>query len=187
MAVRFRRSICRRVATRTRKKTAGKTLGASDGGTGPNQAELDGQESPSHLPLPEVLEGFCKHLRSRRTHRSYRGMRSRLRVFFGPITPALAINSPGPEGRSNKREPRRDRYAGRHVVAKHLEEITPVVIERFIAQRLENGDWKAPKTANSLRQVLHQQGTSRAAGRTLRTECEITSRRSRPRGRRTGS
>jgi len=159
MAVWFRRSICRRMATSTYEKTAGKTHGASDDGftrTGVKQAGLDGYESPSCLPLPEVLEGFCKHLRARRTHRSYRGMRSRLRVFFGPITPALAINSSGPESGSSRCEPRRDRYVGHHVTAKHLEGITPVMIERFIAQRLESGDWKAPKTANSLRQVLHQ-------------------------------
>lgn len=111
---------------------------------------------PSTLPLPQVLEDFCEHLRARCTHRSYRGTLSRLRNFFGPITPALRVQPPGAKGASSRRKPSPDRYAGRHVVAHNLEDITPAVIDRFIAERLEGGDWKAPKTANSLRQVLHQ-------------------------------
>jgi integrase len=106
--------------------------------------------------LPQVLEGFCEHLRVKSTHRSLRGTLSRLRNFFGPITPSLYIQPPGAKDGSRRRKPVPDRYAGRHVLAQNLEDITPAVVEQFIEERLKSGDWKAPKTANSLRQVLHQ-------------------------------
>lgn len=51
-------------------------------------------------------------------------------------------------------KPQRDRYAELHVQAELLEDITPELINRFIAGRLRNG-W-SPKTANSLREILHR-------------------------------
>lgn len=54
-------------------------------------------EPLSKLPLPEVLEAFCEHLRAKWTYRSYLGMLSRLRNFFGPITSSLEIRPAGPK------------------------------------------------------------------------------------------
>lgn len=133
-----------------------RAFGTRGGGVAANPCARGGGEPTATPSLPQVLEGFCKHLRSRYTHRSYRGTISRLRSFFGPIAPSLRIQPPGAKDGSRRRRPVPDRYAGRHVLAQSLEDVTPALIERFIGERFSSGDWKAPKTANSLRQILHQ-------------------------------
>ena len=104
----------------------------------------------SRLPLPTVLECFCKYLKASRTFKSYKNDYSRLRGFFGPICESLEPGkSPGSKG------PVADKFAGKHVKAKVLEDITPQVINRFLAARIEQDSWSA-KTANLTRQLLHR-------------------------------
>jgi len=108
----------------------------------------------SRLPLPDILERFCRHIRSKQTRKSYRNDFSQLRVFFGPICKSLEI-PPVLIGVGHKsRKPRADKYANRHMTAKFLEDITPELINRFISTRVEQDDW-SPKTANNMRQTLH--------------------------------
>jgi len=112
--------------------------------------------APSKIPLPAFLEDFCKFLSTIRTKKSLSGDISVLRIFFGPVCPALELGS-----RINKRwRPGhsiriKDTMQHVHVKAQFLEEITPAKIESFLARRiLEDGI--APKTANRYREVLHR-------------------------------
>lgn len=40
---------------------------------------------PSKLPVPTILEAFCRHLKTTLTFKSYQKDFSRLRVFFSPV------------------------------------------------------------------------------------------------------
>ena len=104
------------------------------------------------LPLPVVLEVFCKHLKANRTRKSWKNDFSRLRVFFGPVCESLKPCAPG--GRKTSKV-LKDKYAHAHVKAELLEEIAPEAINRFISNRVEQDGW-SPKTANLMRQALHK-------------------------------
>ena len=68
----------------------------------------------SRLPLPVILETFCRHLMATRTYKSYKNDFSRLRVIFGPICEALKIRPPGSPS-SRRARPQPDKYAGKHI------------------------------------------------------------------------
>ncbi len=126
------------------------------------QRQIEGEEAkgellaPSKIPLPAFLENFCQFLLTIRTRKSYSADISVLRVFFGPICPSLElgshVNKPWVMD-SSKRIP--DTMEKIHVKANFLEEITPGVIEDFLARRIRE-DGIAPKTANRYREVLHR-------------------------------
>ena len=111
--------------------------------------------APSHISLPEFLGDFCRYLSTRRTRKSYSADCSSLRVFFGPICPALQLGSNTNQPYRNDKSARiEDRMRSFHVPAKYLEDVTPALIEGFITRRiLESGI--APKTANRYREILH--------------------------------
>jgi len=110
----------------------------------------------SKLPTSTILEAFCRELKATRTFKSYKNDFSRLRVFFGPICSLLKPGTPGPK--KNKKTngySTVDRYAGKHVIAAHLEDISSQVINRFIAARIQEDAW-SPKSANLMREILHK-------------------------------
>ena len=109
----------------------------------------------SKLPLPIVLENFCKYLKISRTYKSYKNDISRLRIFFGPICESLRICPPGIKRAHKYSKPVADKYAHAHVKAELLEDISPEIINRFLADRVRINDW-APKTSNLMRQILHK-------------------------------
>jgi integrase len=109
----------------------------------------------SKLPLPVILEAFCKELMATRTYKSYKNDFSRLRIFFGPICEILEPGIPGVKRHQKKRSRCFDKYAGEHVKAQLLEDISAQVINRFIAARVQKDGWSA-KTANLMRQTLHR-------------------------------
>lgn len=113
--------------------------------------------APSTTPLPEFLENFCQFLTTIRTSKSYSGDKSSLRVFFGPICPALHLGNHvnGRFREDNEERPIKDRFKRKHIPAKNLEDVTPELIESFIARRIRE-DKIAPKTANRLREILHR-------------------------------
>ena len=112
-----------------------------------SELTLGSHEVTSKLPLGPALEAFCTHLEATRTRKSYKNNVSRLRVFFGPMCEALRPSAPGAEKPGRSRRPVPDRYAGKHVQAKLLEDITPQVISRFLAARLERDGWSAKTTS----------------------------------------
>jgi len=113
--------------------------------------------APSTTPLPEFLEDFCQFLTTIRTSKSYSADTSSLRVFFGPVCPSMKlgthVNARFRQDAEGK--PLRDGFKRRHIAAKHLEDVTPELIETFIVRRIRE-DKIAPKTANRLREILHR-------------------------------
>jgi len=109
----------------------------------------------SRLPLPVVLEDFCKYLKATRTYKSFKNDISRLRVFFGPICESLKLRPSGIKRGEKTIRPVSDKYAMAHVKAQLLEDITPEDINRFLIDRAKLNSW-APKTANLMRQILHK-------------------------------
>jgi integrase len=112
-------------------------------------------ESKSLTPIVPFLEEFTGHLATARTRKSYKNDISNLRIFFGPICEALKPGGtrnrrfgPG-EGSSGK-----DRFEGRHVEVKTLEQLSANVMSNFINTRITK-DGISPKTANRMREVLH--------------------------------
>jgi len=61
--------------------------------------QIEGEEArgdliaPSRTPLPAFLEQFCQFLKTVRTRKSFKNDYSVLRVFFGPICPALMLGA----------------------------------------------------------------------------------------------
>ncbi|KPK51102.1 MAG: hypothetical protein AMK72_00385 [Planctomycetes bacterium SM23_25] len=80
---------------------------------------------------------------------------SRLRVFFGPVCKALELRPPGPQIHGPGVKPCFDKYAGRHVQARLLEQVTPEMINRFLSERVQEDGWSA-RTVNHTRQILHR-------------------------------
>jgi len=109
----------------------------------------------SKTPLSTILEALCKELRATRTFKSYKNDFSRLRVFFGPACESLLPGTPGAALGSRPATNGYDKYADRHAKAALLEDITPEVINRFLAARMQQDGWSA-KTANLMRQTLHK-------------------------------
>ena len=124
--------------------------------------QIEGEEAsgtllaPTKTPLADLVEDFCRFLKTARTRKSCVNDYSVIRVFFGPICPSLQLGS-----RVNRcwrhGEPRsvKDTKAKIHVKAQYLEEITGGVIESFITRRIAE-DGISPKTANRCREVLHR-------------------------------
>ncbi len=107
----------------------------------------------SRLPLATILMAFCAVLAATRTYKSYKNDYSRLRIFFGPICEALKPGITGVKlGTAGSVEPP-DRYAGKHVQAKFLEDVTAQQINRFLSAREQQNGW-APKTVTLMRQTI---------------------------------
>ena len=102
----------------------------------------------SKLPLPAILEAFCKELKATRTYKSYKNDFSRLRIFFGPVCDSLEVGVGGKDPKSGSRKKGYDKYQGKHVKAELLEDITSQIISRFISQRKQQDNW-SPKTIKS--------------------------------------
>ena len=109
----------------------------------------------SKTPLATILEAFCKELKATRTFKSYKNDYSRLRVFFGPLCESLLPGVPGTKLGTKSTTAGYDKYAGKHVKAALLEDITSEAINRFLAARTQQDEWSA-KTANLMRQTLHK-------------------------------
>jgi integrase len=124
--------------------------------------QIEGEEAkgellaPSKTPLPAFLQDFCQHLSTIRTRKSYSADVSALRVFFGPICPAMELGTNvNRQWRSEGSRRIADTMQAVHVKAEFLEQITGARIESFITQRMRD-DGIAPKTANRYREILHK-------------------------------
>ncbi len=119
------------------------------------QLALGELHAASQLQVPEVLEIFCRYLKATRTCKSYKNDISRLRTFFGPVCESLKPGTPGIKRTHQSSKSGKDKYAGVHVQAAYLEDISPEVINRFLSDRIKLSGW-VPKTANLMRQILHK-------------------------------
>jgi hypothetical protein len=119
------------------------------------ELSLGDLQMASQLPLVPVLEAFCKHLESTRTFKSFKNDFSRLRAFFESICQPLESCPPGVKRGQQTKKVAKHKYAGAHVQVGFLEDISPEVINRFLADRIKQDNW-APKTVNLMRQILHE-------------------------------
>jgi len=124
--------------------------------------EIEGEEAkgellaPSRTPLPAFIEDFCAFLSTIRTRKSYSADISILRIFFGPVCPALKPGSSvNKRWRVARPKPCKDTMSDIHERANFLEEITAARIEGFLTRRIRQHGI-VPKTANSCREVLHR-------------------------------
>ena len=124
--------------------------------------QIEGDEAkgellaPSRTPLPELLEDYCQFMATFRTPKSCSADVSILRIVFGPITPALELGSHANRRfRTDSARRVRDTLVPRHILAKHLEDVTGRVLEDFITTRIRE-DGISAKTANRTREVLHK-------------------------------
>lgn len=116
--------------------------------------EVTGQlDLPSKTPIVPFLESFCAFLQQHRSTHSYKADASYLRGFFGPICKALM---PGPRLRQGDEvvEARSSAWSPHRVNVRFLEDITPLVVNHFITERV-NRDGISPKTVNRTREILH--------------------------------
>ncbi len=116
--------------------------------------EVAGQlDLPTKTPIVPFIKAFCKHQRLRSTHTSYRADISYLRSFFGPICEPLE-----PIRKRKKRPGHNDQpdfsMSPHAVPVRYLEEITPTVVNHFIAERISQ-DGISAKTVNRLRGLPH--------------------------------
>lgn len=84
----------------------------------------------SKTPLSAMLESFCKELMATRTFKSYKNDFSRLRIFFGPVCDLLEPGVPGAKFGTKSDKTGFDKYAGKHIKAELLEDISTEVIKR---------------------------------------------------------
>jgi hypothetical protein len=72
---------------------------------------------PTETPVAEFLEDYCHYLEGIRTRKSYKNDVSYLRLFFGPVCPALKPgNTCNRKKRLQKEKPKvLDPLKGRHV------------------------------------------------------------------------
>jgi len=112
--------------------------------------------APSRTHLGDFLQDFCEFLSTIRTSKSYSADTSLLRVFFGPLCPALQLGSHVNRRFRDGEEPTiPDVFKRRHVKASYLEDVTPDIIEGFLSRRIRL-DGISPKTANRQREILHR-------------------------------
>jgi len=115
------------------------------------------------LPLPtrtnvtEIITRYVEHVRTVKTAKSAQTDIYYLRQVFGPICPALQINSRKASVRAMKRPPKigKDRrYKMSTLDVSYLEDITTNDISNFIGAHVRSRGL-APKTANRYREILH--------------------------------
>lgn len=162
MAAVYRRGRTFQVAYRRNGRLIQRSLGTRNERVARDRARqidrellLNEGEIVSQLPLATIVAAFCEFRRTTRPHKSYKNDLSRLRAFFGPICEALKPGLPGGVAAKLSAKPLPDKYAHAHIQAASLEDVTPAMINRFIADRIRHDSW-APKTANNMREILHR-------------------------------
>jgi integrase len=106
-------------------------------------------------PMAKLLEDFVAHLKANHRVKSVKNDLSRLRVIFGPLTPALESAT----GKDNltgevQGKPRDENSANApRVVAEYAEQIIPPLINRYLDQRAAT---VGPKTLNADREILYR-------------------------------
>ena len=109
----------------------------------------------TRTPLAKLLEDFVAHLRANHRRKSVKNDLSRLRMIFGPLTPALELaakkdNLTG-EVQGKPQEP--EATVPPRVVAEYAEQINPPLINRYLDHRAAV---VGPKTLNADREILYR-------------------------------
>lgn len=112
---------------------------------------------PTRTKVTEILTRYVEHIRTTKTAKSAQTDIYYLRQVFGPICPALQINSRKTSVRAMKRPPKPGqdrRYKMSTIDVSYVEDITTADIANFIGAHVRSRGL-APKTANRYREILH--------------------------------
>jgi integrase len=112
---------------------------------------------PTRTKVTEILTRYVEHIRTTKTAKSAQTDIYYLRQVFGPICPALQINSRKASVRAMKRPPKPGqdrRYKMSTIDVSYVEDITTAEIANFIGAQVRSRGL-APKTANRYREILH--------------------------------
>ena len=121
------------------------------------QVRGDDLPLPTRTSLTEIIARYVEHIRTTKRAKSAQTDIYYLRQVFGPICPALQINSRKASVRAMKRPPKAGqdrRYKLTTLNVSHLEDITTTDIANFIGAHVRSRGL-APKTANRYREILH--------------------------------
>jgi len=121
-------------------------------------AEFRGADNPlpTRTPIADVLTRYVKAIRGYKTPKSAQTEVYYLREAFGPICPAVAINSRRPSHKARKRPAKpgqHRRVAEMTIEVPSFEQITTAQVSEFISARVRSRGL-SPKTANHFRQIL---------------------------------
>jgi integrase len=118
----------------------------------------EGTGQPTQTPIPDILQAYAEHMRITKTAKSAQTDVYYLREAFGPVCPALEINSRRTSPKTRKRpllpgavQDHRRRAAV--IEAPCFEQITTASIAAFISGQVQSRGL-APKTANRYREIL---------------------------------
>jgi integrase len=122
-------------------------------------AQVRGEELPlpTRTDITEIITRYVEHIRTTKTAKSAQTDIYYLRQVFGPICPALQINSRKSSMRAMRKPPKPGqdrRFKMSTIEVTHLEEITTADVANFISAHVRSRGL-APKTANRYREILH--------------------------------
>ena len=123
-------------------------------------AQYRGEDNPlpTKTPLADILTRYADHIRNIKTEKSAQTDVYYLRSMFGPICPALQVNSHKASVRAMKRPPKEGqdrRFKMSTIEVSYLEQITTADISSFITSHVKNRGL-APKTANRHREIINR-------------------------------
>lgn len=113
---------------------------------------------PTRTKLPDILSRYAEYVRTTKTPKSAQTDIYYLRQMFGPVCPALQINSRKTSLRTMKRPPKPGqdrRFKMTTIEVGYLEEVTTADVSNFITAHVKSRGLK-PKTANRYREIIHR-------------------------------
>ncbi len=113
---------------------------------------------PTKTPLPEIITRYVEHIRNIKTEKSAQTDVYYLRQMFGPICPALQVNSRKQSVRALKKPPKEGqdrRFKMSTIEVAYLEQIATADISNFITSHVKSRGL-APKTANRYREIINR-------------------------------
>jgi integrase len=120
------------------------------------QFKGDDAPGPTRTRLPDILARYAEHVRATKTPKSAQVDIYYLRQIFGPVCPALAINSRRASLRAMKRPPKPGqdrRFKMAAIEVDYIEQVTTADISNFIDTHFKSRGLQ-PKTANRYREVV---------------------------------
>lgn len=123
-------------------------------------AQLRGEDNPlpTRTPLADIVSRYVEHIRTIKTEKSAQTDVYYLRAMFGPICPALIVNSRKQSVRAMKKPPKPGqdrRFKMSTIEVAYLEQITTADISNFITSHVKSRGL-APKTANRYREIINR-------------------------------
>jgi integrase len=113
---------------------------------------------PTRTKIEDILQRYADHVRTTKTPKSAQTDIYYLRQMFGPVCPALQVNSRKQSTRAMKRPPKEGqdrRFKMTVIEVAHLEEITTSDVSNFIHSHVRSRGL-APKTANRYREIVNR-------------------------------